>query len=115
MSEERFQRIAVLENYIMKNCLWQFHSRAWDRKRQNEKILTATTQILCGNPEPPPSPDDRVYWVDAVCLAEAYQKLPWWPDLAPKDIQDLMQGLRERVDFVTVDGSLNLELTDQHY
>ncbi|NTV08673.1 MAG: nitrogenase iron-iron protein delta chain, partial [Chlorobium limicola] len=23
------EKIAQLENFIMKKCLWQFHSRAW--------------------------------------------------------------------------------------
>ena len=31
-------RIEQLVDYIMKWCLWQFHSRAWDREKQNEGI-----------------------------------------------------------------------------
>ena len=31
--EQSRQRIAVMENYIMKNCLWQFNSRGWDRRK----------------------------------------------------------------------------------
>ena len=29
-------RVEQLVDYIMKWCLWQFHSRAWDREKQNE-------------------------------------------------------------------------------
>ena len=66
----------------MKKCLWQFHSRAWDRKRQNECILTKTRQILCGDPVEHATPEDRCYWVDAVCMADAFRKrCPWLGDM----------------------------------
>ena len=32
-----------------------------------------------------------------------------------KDIKLLMQGLKERIDYLTITGSLNKELTNQHY
>lgn len=109
-------RIAQLENYIMKKCLWQFHSRTWDRERQNEGILTKTMQLLCDEPVECDTPADRCYWVDAVCLADAFKsRYPWVLDMDKADIKLLMQGLKERIDFVTITGSLNLELTDQHY
>lgn len=109
-------RIAQLEDYIMKNCLWQFHSRTWDREKQNEGILTKAMQILCGEPVECDAPADRCYWVDAVCLADAFKsRFPWLVRMDKADIKLLMQGLKERIDFVTITGSLNLELTDQHY
>jgi len=103
-------------DYIMKNCLWQFHSRTWDRKDQNENILRKTTQILCGEQVELETPADRCYWVDAVCLAENYQKLcPWLATMDKADIKTLMKALHEKMDYLTITGSLNLELTDQHY
>jgi len=30
MAEQMNDKIAQMENYIMKKCLWQFHSRTWD-------------------------------------------------------------------------------------
>ena len=48
--EDLKEKIAQLEDYIMKKCLWQFHSRAWDRKTQNENILKKATQLLCDEP-----------------------------------------------------------------
>ena len=110
------ERIEQLLDYIMKNCLWQFHSRAWDREKQNEHILTKTMQILCEEPVARETPADRCYWVDAVCLAEAYKThFPWLSQMDKAEIKLLMQGLRDRLDYLTIKGSLNLELTDQHY
>ncbi|MDR3630370.1 MAG: Fe-only nitrogenase subunit delta [Desulfocapsaceae bacterium] len=110
------EKIEQLVDYIMKNCLWQFHSRAWDRKDQNAGVLTKATQILCGEAVELETPTDRCFWVDAVCLAEAYKsRYPWLAAMSKEEIKQIMQGLHERMDYLTITGSLNLELTDQHY
>jgi nitrogenase delta subunit len=36
------EKIGQLENYIMKNCLWQFNSRGWDRRKQNAGVIGKT-------------------------------------------------------------------------
>lgn len=116
MDDRMRERVELLVDYIMKKCLWQFHSRAWDRKDQNEGILTRTRQILCGERVVLETPADRCFWVDAVLLAEAYtQRFPWLVAMSKDDITALMRAVHERMDFLTITGSLNLELTDQHY
>lgn len=40
MEDTLKDRVEQLVDYIMKWCLWQFHSRAWDREKQNEGVLT---------------------------------------------------------------------------
>lgn len=114
--EEMKEKVEQLVDYIMKNCLWQFHSRAWDRERQNEKILLKTMQILCEDPVEKEAPEDRCYWADAVCLADAFQNRYSWISRMEKDeIRILMESLKDRMDFLTIKGSLNLELTDPLY
>jgi nitrogenase delta subunit len=109
-------RIAQLEDYIMKHCLWQFHSRTWDRERQNEGVLGTTTKILCNEPVANETREDRCYWVDAVCLADAFKKrFQWINEIDTSEVKTLMQGLKERIDYVTISGSLNKELTDKLY
>jgi Fe-only nitrogenase delta subunit len=116
MDELMRARIEQMVDYIMKHCLWQFHSRAWDRKDQNEGILTKARQLLCGERVELETPADRCYWVDAVCLADAFKQLfPWLATMDRVDITTLMKGLHERMYVLTITGSLNLELTDQHY
>ena len=109
-------RIDQLVDFIMKKCLWQFHSRAWDREKQNEGILTKTMQILCGEPVEKETPADKCYWVDAFFLAENYKKnYTWLVDMDKAEIKLIMQGLRERIDFLTITGSLNKEIYDPKY
>jgi nitrogenase delta subunit len=110
------EKIAQLEDYIMKHCLWQFHSRTWDRERQNAAVLGAATNILCCEEVANESREDRCYWVDAVSLTDAFKKrFPWINEMEKPEIKTLMQGLKERIDYTTITGSLNKELTDQKY
>jgi len=116
MDDLTTDRVEQLTDYIMKNCLWQFHSRAWDRERQNKEILGKTTQLLCGEEVDLSTPADKCYWADAVILAEAYRKnYPWVAELGPDEIKSTMTALHQRLDFLTISGSLNAELTDQNY
>jgi nitrogenase delta subunit len=116
MAEENDARVEELVNYIMKNCLWQFHSRAWDRTRQNENIIGQTTRLLCGGNFVPETDLEKCYWADAYCLAEAFrERFPWLSGLGSEALKKTMQALLARMEQLTVSGSLNRELNDQHY
>jgi len=110
------ERVGQMENYIMKHCLWQFNSRGWDRRKQNAGILGKTTQLLCGETVDTSTPQEKCYWVDAVCLDRAYRaSFPWVSTLSKDEIKETMKALHARLDWLTIDGSLNLELTVQNY
>jgi nitrogenase delta subunit len=110
------EKVGQLENYIMKNCLWQFNSRGWDRRKQNAGVIGKTAQLLCGEPVENPTPLEKCYWVDAVCLDRAYRALfPWIESMAREEIKTLMTLLHARLDWLTIDGSLNQELTVVNY
>ncbi|MDF2910856.1 MAG: anfG [Sporolactobacillus laevolacticus] len=116
MDDVMKDRTEQLVDYIMKWCLWQFHSRAWDREKQNEGILTKTTQLLCDEPVDLDTPVDKCYWVDAVVLAKDFKSTyPWLLTMEKKDIKLLMKELKDRLDYLTITGSLNQELTDPRY
>jgi nitrogenase delta subunit len=110
------EKVEELLDFIMKKCLWQFHSRAWDRERQNENIIRKTMQLLCDEPVENETPEQRCYYVDAVYLAESYKKqFSWVSEIDKTDLQKVMQGLKERLDYLLISGSLNAELTDPLY
>ena len=116
MESSMNNKVEQMVDYIMKHCLWQFHSRAWDRERQNEHILGKTMQILCDEPVEKDTPEHRCYWVDAVSLAEAYKaRFEWLAVMDKAEIKELMQALKDRIDYLTIKGSLNIELTDPRY
>jgi Fe-only nitrogenase delta subunit len=116
MEDLNKERIEQLLDYIMKNCLWQFHSRSWDRKVQNDGVMGKAMQLLCKEPVDINTPLDKCHWVDALCLVEDYKRLfPWLISLDKEELKQLVHGVHERLDHVTITGSLNLELNDQHY
>ncbi|MFT8351119.1 Fe-only nitrogenase subunit delta [Clostridium saccharoperbutylacetonicum] len=116
MIDPKKEKMNQLVDYIMKNCLWQFHSRKWDRERQNENILLKTKQLLVGELVKTDTPEDKCYWVDAICLADAFKsRYSWITDMTKEEIEKLMNEVKERMDLITIYGSLNLELTDPHY
>lgn len=111
------EKMAQLEWYISKHCLWQFNSRGWDRLIQNERILTKTKQLLCGeNAKEDDSTADRYYWSEAISLKGAFLRyFPWVEETSKEDITQIMQLLKEKMDYTMVKGSLNQELTKQQY
>jgi nitrogenase delta subunit len=116
MEDPMKDRIEQLVDFIMKWCLWQFQSRAWDREKQNEGILTKTMQLLCEETVELETPSDRCYWVDAMYLANSFKRqFPWLSAMDKKDIKLLIQGLKDRMDYLTITGSLNQELTNPLY
>lgn len=116
VSSELKEKIAPMENYIMKHCLWQFNSRGWDRRKQNAGILGLTTQLLCDESVELTTPQQKCYWVDAVMLDRTFRALcPWLTELGKDAIKELMQLLNARMDWLTIDGSLNQELKVVNY
>lgn len=116
MEDTLKDRVEQLVDYIMKWCLWQFHSRAWDREKQNEGVLTKARQLLCEEPVQLDTPADRCYWVDAVILVKDFKAAYAWLNVMDKsDLKSLMQGLKDRLDYLTITGSLNEELSDPKY
>ncbi|MDF7660833.1 Fe-only nitrogenase subunit delta [Erwiniaceae bacterium L1_54_6] len=110
------EQVELMVDYIMKHCLWQFHSRNWDREKQNAGILGKTRQLLCDEPVELGTAADRCYWVDAVVLADAYRtRFAWLHTMSSDAITTLMTALHQRLDYLTITGSLNAELTDKRY
>ena len=116
MEHDMQEKTEQLVDHIMKKCLWQFNSRLWDREKQNENILGKTMQILCKEPVEVSTSADKCYWAEAVTLVEAFQKrFLWINTMENSDIKILIKNLKERMDYLTIKGSLNAELTDTQY
>ncbi|MDR3261184.1 MAG: Fe-only nitrogenase subunit delta [Tannerella sp.] len=118
MEEKAVQeKMAQLEHYIAKHCLWQYNSRGWDREIQNERILGKAKQLLCGeNAREDDSFADRYYWCEAMILVEAFRKyFPWLDGMNKDDIATVMHLLKDKMDYTMIKGSLNQELVKEKY
>lgn len=105
----------ILMNYIMKNCLWQFNSRAWDREAQNENIIGKTTQLLCNEKATDDTSAERYYWAEAKSLVNEWECFPWIKEMSVSDIKTVMSALKTDLDTQLIKKSLNAELTDPKY
>lgn len=110
-------KMAQLEWYITKHCLWQYNSRGWDREIQNERILSKTKQLLCGeNAHENETTADRYYWSEAMTLVGAFKTyFPWIAETSKEDIAVIMQMLKDKMDYTMIKASLNTELVKDHY
>lgn len=116
MDEIQKEKVEQLVNYIMKWSLWQFNSREWDREKQNEEILKKTMQILCDEPVDNETPEARYYWSEAMILSSDFKtNFEWISQMKKTDIKKLMEDLKNRIDYLTITGSLNAELKVKRY
>jgi nitrogenase delta subunit len=75
-----------------------------------------TSLLVRGEAVKPATPEEKCYWVDAVCLAEAFSaRFPWLGVMEGEKKGLVMRGVKDRMDFLTITGSLNQELKDPHY
>jgi len=111
------EKMAQLEWYISKHCLWQYNSRGWDRLIQNERIISKTRQLLRGeNAKDDDSTADRYYWSEAMSLQEGFKRyFPWVAETSKEDITQILDLLKERLDHTMVHASLNEELKKEKY
>ncbi|MFT8736842.1 MAG: Fe-only nitrogenase subunit delta [Zymomonas mobilis] len=116
MQETIENKVGDLLSFIMKNSLWQFNSRGWDRRKQSEGVLTKVSELLCDEPVSKETPADKCYYAEAQCVVDGFNKnFPWLKDLSKDEIKALIHQLHERLDYQTIDASLNAELTVKNY
>ena len=102
--------------YVQERCLWQFHSRSWDRKENIEGIIAAATEMLHGKPLHRHTPMDRLFYADAKSMVDDFkERFPWIEGLEPTKITELMTGLKDALVDHTITHSLNHELTHTLY
>lgn len=110
------EQVGLLTDYIMKWYLWQFHSRVWDRERQNAGILGMLTTILCGDTPKFETKDDPCYFADATIMARDFKEsFPWFTELGKDEIKQTIAALKENMDRLCITESLNKELTNPQY
>ncbi len=110
------EKIEQLVGYIQQRCLWQFFSRSWDREENIEGILTKAGQIFAGEEPSLETNMDRCFYADArILVADFRTEFPWIREEDSSEIKSLLEGVKERLRFIAIEGSHNGELNMQNY
>ncbi len=103
-------------DYVQERCLWQFHSRSWDRATNIDGILAMTGEILAGREPEAATPNDRCFLADAkVMVSDLRSRFPWIGEIGETETRALLDGLRERLVDITITKSRNHELNHTLY
>ncbi|MBM9614106.1 V-containing nitrogenase subunit delta [Desulfobulbus rhabdoformis] len=109
-------KIEQLTEYIQKDCLWQFFSRAWDREENIEGVLNGTEALLTGPVEEATSDMDRCHMADAKVLSRAFtSSFGWIRDMNKEELHALFQGVKQRMREIVITSSHNEELHVKNY
>jgi len=109
-------RVDELFDYVQERCLWQFHSRSWDRTENIDGVIAKATDLLAGREPTAETPNERCFVADArIMVADFRSRFPWIGEANEAEINELLSGLREKLIDLAVTQSRNHELTHTLY
>lgn len=112
------ERAKQLSEFVFERCLWQFHSRAWDREENINGILGVVTDLLIDQPDKISKETliDKCFYADGKVLADEFnEKFPWLKDVSTEDKKALIEDVKKKVTEIAVDKSRNEELRTPFY
>lgn len=102
--------------YTEERCLWQFFSRTWDREENIAGVLGQLGRLLSGEEPLRDSAQDRLFYADALTMAnDVRARFPWASQANKEEIEFLLDGLKSRLVDVTITRSTNRELNHHLY
>lgn len=109
-------RLDDLFDYVQERCLWQFHSRTWDRSENIDGIIAKAVDLLTGREPVAETPTERCFVADAkIMVADFRSRFPWIREADEAEITELLRGLRDRLTDLAITRSRNHELTHTLY
>lgn len=110
------EKIEQLVGHIQERCLWQFFSRSWDREENIDGILTKAAEILNSEESKMETTADRCFHADArILVADFRSRFPWIKDIGREEVKSLLEGVKERMRYITISHSMNEELHQHNY
>lgn len=109
-------KVEELVKFIQEHYLWQFHSRAWDRKENINGILGDTYDLLIGKKLKRETPMEKTFYSESMIFFEEIKKnFSWLLDMSDEDKKKIINGVIDRMTEITITKSLNAELNNPNY
>ncbi|MCI1945700.1 Fe-only/vanadium nitrogenase subunit delta [Clostridium luticellarii] len=107
-----------LSAFILERCLWQFHSRSWDREENINGILGVVTNLLLNQKDKIPTETlmEKYFYADGKVLTDEFkEKFPWLEDIDAEKKKEIMEDVKKKITEIAVDKSRNEELRVPFY
>jgi nitrogenase molybdenum-iron protein alpha chain len=110
------ERTEEITAYIQERCLWQFHSRSWDREDNINGVINKAIEILTGEQVAAETPNDKLYYADGkILVVELKVKFSWLASMEHAHIKAVLELVRQKLIGIAITGSLNAELNHSLY
>lgn len=110
------EKIDQLFLFLKERCLWQFHSRAWDREANINGVCDDVVKLLTGQRVEMETPDDKCHYADSRILVDQLkERSPWIFELEDFERKTVVEGAREKLMALAVTDSKNTELKNENY
>ncbi|WP_143855738.1 V-containing nitrogenase subunit delta, partial [Nostoc sp. 'Peltigera membranacea cyanobiont' 232] len=107
------ERAAEVTKLIQERCLWQFHSRAWDREENINGVLNMAAQILTGEKVVLETLIERGFYADAKILsADLEIRFAWLNSMENSQKKAVLESVKAMLIDIVITKSKNGEL---HY
>ncbi|MEH1982429.1 MAG: V-containing nitrogenase subunit delta, partial [Nostoc sp.] len=107
------ERAAEVTKLIQERCLWQFHSRAWDREENINGVLNMAAQILTGEKVVLETLIERGFYADAKILsADLEIRFAWLNSMENSQKKAVLEAVKAMLIDIVITKSKNGEL---HY
>jgi nitrogenase molybdenum-iron protein alpha chain len=110
------ERTEEITNFIQERCLWQFHSRSWDREENINGVISKATAILIQEQVVLETLIDKLHYADAkILVLDLKTKFSWINKAQKAHITAVLELVRQKLLHIAITGSLNAELNHSLY
>ncbi|MBD2434497.1 MULTISPECIES: nitrogenase vanadium-iron protein, alpha chain [Fischerella] len=110
------ERTEEITTYIQERCLWQFHSRSWDREENINGVINKAIAIFNEEQVVNETLVDKLHYADAkILVLDLKTKFSWINKAQKAHITAVLELVRQKLLHIAITGSLNAELNHSLY
>ena len=103
-------------DYIQQRCLWQTHSREWDRRNNIEGVMDRVKALLTNEEIINNTLLEKAYYADAkVLVSQLEEHIAWIKEAKNEEITSALDGAKDELFRVFIDKCLNGEIRWNFY
>ncbi|WP_414756457.1 nitrogenase vanadium-iron protein, alpha chain [Anabaena sp. CCY 9910] len=110
------ERTEEITKFIQERCLWQFHSRSWDREENINGVINKAIAIASGEKLVNESPAEKLHYADAkILVLDLKKKFSWFENSDQAHITAVLELVKQKLIGIAITGSRNGELHHSLY